>query len=309
MLVVAAFYRFVTLDSCREVKSTLEQIARTHDIYGTILLAHEGINGTVCGTRAAIDVLRNYFRAHASFKDLTYKESLAEKNPFIRRHIKIKKEIVTFDQPKADPRRKTGHHVNAQQWNDLLADPSVVVLDVRNRYETALGTFKGALDPNIETFKDFPDFVKNQLDPSVHKRIAMSCTGGIRCEKASAYMMELGFSEVYQLDGGVLQYLEDMPQNKSLWQGECFVFDHRVAVDHNLKPGSYSMCFSCRAPLSASDKLSPLFVEDVACPHCHEQLTEKKRKANIDRKVQIARARSVGKSHLGSHAMHSNARF
>lgn len=293
MLVVAAFYRFVTLSSCKEIKTKLEQIAHAHDIYGTILLAQEGINGTVCGTRQAIDSLKDYFYEQECFKGITYKESFVDKNPFIRRHIKIKKEIVAFEQPQADPGRQTGHHVNAHQWNELLNDPSVVVIDVRNRYETALGTFTGAIDPNIDTFKQFSDFVKNNLNPSVHKRIAMSCTGGIRCEKASSYMIEAGFTEVYQLGGGILQYLEDVPQHESLWRGECFVFDHRVTVGHDLKPGTYSMCFGCRAPLSAHDKRSPMFIDDVACPKCYDQLTEKKRKAKEDRKAQMKRAQAT----------------
>jgi|SRR5579871_2225914 len=305
MLVVATFYRFVILSSLEAIKAELEQIANNHDIYGTIIIAEEGINGTVCGTRHAIDSLKSYFSQQELLRDLKYKESNAPENPFLRRHIKIKREIVSFGQPQIDPRAKTGTHVNAVQWNDLLNDPSVIVLDVRNRYETAIGSFSGAVDPEMKTFKDFPRFVQTNLNPAIHKRIAMSCTGGIRCEKASAYMLQVGFAEVYQLDGGILQYLADTTEAESLWRGECFVFDHRVAVGHDHKPGTYSMCYGCREPLSDDDRLSSMYIEEVACPKCYPLLTFERRYNKENRKAQIRRAQALGKIHLGRHAMPS----
>lgn len=303
MFVVAAFYKFVTLDSCAAHQAKLTELAQKHEIFGTILLANEGINGTVCGTRAAIDALGAYFNSHKEFNKLVYKESFSNRNPFLRRHIKVKPEIVTLGQPCANPLQKAGVHVTAHQWNALLDDPSVVVIDVRNRYETALGMFKGAIDPQTSTFKEFPDFVRRHLNPKTHKRIAMSCTGGIRCEKASAFLLTSGFEHVYQLDGGVLQYLEDMPKDHSKWQGECFVFDHRVAVDHNLKPGLYSMCFGCRMPLSAQDKLSPDYVPEVKCPHCSNEMSEQRQTKKRIRAQQMAHAERLGKAHLGHNAM------
>lgn len=300
MLVVAAFYRFFQLNNPRVVRDELEELFSTSDIYGTILLAKEGINGTVCGSREHIDRLRRYFSSDERMDGMEYKESSAATNPFLRRHIKIKKEIVTMGKPNGDEIFNVGRHVDAREWDALLSDPSVFVLDVRNRYETAIGKFSGAHDPGLDNFSEFPDYVARNLDKTVHKRIAMSCTGGIRCEKASAYLVQAGFEEVYQLNGGVLRYLEDTPKEQSKWQGECFVFDHRVAVDHDLQPGSYTMCFNCRYPLNVDDKKSEKYVEAVACAHCHESVSEKKRRARVERHKQIQLASARGEKHLGS---------
>ncbi len=272
MLIVAAFYRFFRMTNARQVQAGLKELFATSDIFGTILLAEEGINGTVCGSRENIDRLRAYFVFNDLFVDMEYKESFTTENPFIRRHIKIKKEIVTIGVPGLDTVATAGRHVDSHEWNNLLADPAVFVIDVRNRYETALGGFVGAHDPELDSFKEFPAFVANNLDPIIHKRIAMSCTGGIRCEKASAYLAQCGFAEVYQLKGGILKYLEDTPKERSKWRGECFVFDHRVTVDHDLNAGSYTMCFSCRTPLSDEDKKSPDYIEAVACANCKDRV-------------------------------------
>ncbi len=306
MVVVAAFYRFFNVDSCAELKAALAEIVRDADIYGTILIAPEGINGTVAGSHHHIDRLRQFFLADKRFLGMEYKESVSTTNPFIRRHIKIKKEIVTMNVPGIEPMKVTGRHVSAREWNELIADSSVVVLDVRNSYETAIGKFDRAIDPQLDNFSEFPAFVEKNLNPQIHKRIAMSCTGGIRCEKASAYLAQQGFDEVYQLNGGILRYFEDTPRADSTFRGECFVFDHRVAVGHDLKPGSYEMCFNCRAPVSAEDKMSPLYQEAVSCSRCAKKLTARKIASKKTRHEQMLLAESRGTAHLGPHAMPKN---
>ncbi len=308
MLVVAAFYRFFRLENCEALKERLQYIVDTSDIYGTILLAHEGINGTVCGSRASIDRLKAAFSDDPRLIGMEYKESYTETNPFIRRHVKIKNEIVSLGQQGIDPSTAHAQYVDAREWDALLADPTVLVLDVRNKYETKVGSFIGAIDPALDNFRQFPDYVAEHLDPKIHKRIAMSCTGGIRCEKASAYLKQQGFDNVYQLHGGILRYMMDTPKDNSSWRGECFVFDHRVTVDHDLKPGSYTMCFNCRLPLSLDDKKSESYVEAVVCAQCCNNTSKQKRDANRDRQQQIRLANSRGETHLGPNAMTTQRR-
>lgn len=237
MIVVAALYKFVALPDRVELRERLLALMHAHDIRGTILLAHEGINGTVAGSRHAIDQLKTFLVSDNRFNGIEYKESFTDEMPFKRIKVSIKKEIVTL-KADVDPTKVVGTYVDAKQWNELLNDPEVTVIDVRNDFEVKMGTFKNAINPETNAFSDFPAFVKNKLSPSTNKKIAMSCTGGIRCEKASSLMKSMGFDEVYHLKGGVLQYLEDTPQEESLWHGECFVFDHRIALDHDLKPKS-----------------------------------------------------------------------
>lgn len=236
MIVVAALYRFARLPDCDVIKGRLFELLSYHQVKGTIILAQEGINGTIAGSRAAIDAFKEFLSADRRLADAEYKESFANTNPFKKLKVKIKPEIVTMGLSHIDVTAHSGTYVSPQEWNQLISDPEVVVLDVRNDFEVRMGSFKNARNPHTETFRDFPLYVKNNLSQNTHKKIAMSCTGGIRCEKASAYMKMQGFDEVYHLKGGVLQYIKDTPQHESLWQGDCFVFDERIAVDNELKP-------------------------------------------------------------------------
>jgi UPF0176 protein len=266
---IAALYHFVAIADAPAMQEQLRQELAELDLCGTLLVAPEGINGTLAGSPPAIDALIQ--RLHQLFA-LPYdavKYSEAEEKPFKRLKVRLKKEIITFKQAAADPTKICGTYVEAKDWNHLLADPDVTVLDTRNRYETMIGTFMGAADPAIETFTEFADYVREHLDPAKHKKIAMYCTGGIRCEKASAFMKAEGFEEVYHLKGGILKYLETIPADQSRWQGDCYVFDRRMAVGHGLKPAAYAMCFSCGLPLTAEDKQHPHYEEGVACHHCY----------------------------------------
>ena len=307
MVVVAALYKFVTLAPSPEATASLlhwqeqlYQVCQSHGIRGTLLLAHEGINGTVSGSRSGIDGLLAWLRSHVEFADLEHKESAAEKNPFFRLKIKLKKEIVTMGVPGVDPNKKVGTYVEPQDWNDLIARDDVIVLDTRNDYEYAIGTFDKALDPNTQSFREFPDWVKQNLDPAKHKKVAMFCTGGIRCEKASAYMLAQGFEEVFHLKGGILNYIEKVPATQSRWRGDCFVFDNRVAVDHGLQPGDYAFCPSCRGPVSAADRLSDKYERDFCCPRCHDRLTDEQKFRFAERRKQLQLARQRGERHLGT---------
>jgi len=233
--VVAAFYHFTQLEDYESLQPTLKEFCDVHQLKGTILLAKEGINSTIAGSRAAIDALLAYLRSDRRLQDLEHKESYCQGIPFQRMKVRLKKEIVTLGVPDIDPRYRVGTYIDPKDWNALIADPEVVVIDTRNNYEVEFGTFKGAINPNLETFGEFPDYVQNQLDPEKHQKVAMFCTGGIRCEKASAYMLSQGFTEVYHLKGGILKYLEEVPDEESTWEGECFVFDDRVSVKQPIK--------------------------------------------------------------------------
>ena len=272
----------------------------TLGITGTLLLAEEGINGTIAGTRSGIDQILAYLRSDPRLADLEHKESAAELPPFYRMKVKLKKEIVTMGVPGIDPTGLVGHYVKPEDWNALISDPDVLLIDTRNDYEVDVGTFKGALDPRITTFREFPEYVKNNIDPRQKPRIAMFCTGGIRCEKASAYMLQQGFSEVYHLQGGILKYLEKVPAEQSLWQGECFVFDQRVAVGQGLAPGHYELCYGCSRPITAEEKASPKYQAGVSCPHCYDSLTPEKRAAAMERQKQVTLAAERGNHHIGS---------
>ncbi len=275
--VVATFYKFVKLPDFAEKREPLVSYCTEQAVKGTILLAKEGINGTIAGSRPGIDAVLSLIRSDPRFADLEHKESLVDTPPFDRLKVRLKSEIVTFGLPEADPSVQVGTYVSPRDWNDLIADPAVTVIDTRNDYEVSIGSFQGAANPQTRSFRQFPEYVRTHLDPAQHKKVALFCTGGIRCEKATAFMLAQGFEEVYHLKGGILKYLEEVPTDESLWKGECFVFDQRVAVQHGLEPGTHDMCRSCGHPISDEDKASPAYEEGIACPYCVDQLTEAKR--------------------------------
>lgn len=277
LIVVAALYKFVNLPDYRELQVPLLSFCQSQEIKGTLLLAQEGINGTIAGYRQQIDAVLAFLRADSRFADLEHKESYTETLPFERMKVRLKKEIVTLGLPEINPNEKVGIYVQPEAWNDLISNPEVTVIDTRNDYEVTIGTFKGAENPQTQTFRDFPQYVKQHLDPSKQKKVALFCTGGIRCEKASSYLLSQGFEEVYHLQGGILKYLAAVPPAESLWEGECFVFDERVAVGHGLEIGSHELCFCCGHPISEGDKSSPKYEEGISCSECFDSLTEEKR--------------------------------
>ena len=263
------------------------------------MLAEEGINGTAAGLKTNICQFLQYLKSDSRFSDIQYKESYADKIPFHRMKVKLKKEIVTLGQPNIKPAEQSGIRVDPKDWNNLINDPNTVLVDTRNEYEYQIGTFKGAISPKTTNFREFPDFVKQKLDPKKNKKVAIFCTGGIRCEKASIYMLNQGFENVYQLNGGILKYLEDIETNKSLWQGECFVFDSRVSVDYGLAKGNYEQCYACRRPLSKGDLQSKLYEKGVACPHCINEKTNNQRARFGERQRQVELAEKRNEKHIG----------
>lgn len=299
MITVAALYRFFPFSNYKEFRASLLNFCIEQKLKGTILLADEGINGTVAGSKAGIQKLCAFFKKNHLFDGMEYKESQTEQMPFHRMKVKLKKEIVTLGQEQVDPERFSGQRLNPDEWNRVISDPETLVIDTRNHYEFEIGTFKNAISPDTTSFREFPDYVKNELDPKQHKKIAMFCTGGIRCEKASAYMLQEGFEQVYQLQGGILRYLEEVEPEQNLWQGECFVFDGRVAVDENLAPGSYDQCYACRRPISETDKLSDQYQQGVSCPACYEHLSEEQKQRFGERQKQVEIAESRGEQHIG----------
>ncbi|WP_439102674.1 oxygen-dependent tRNA uridine(34) hydroxylase TrhO [Congregibacter sp.] len=304
-VVVAALYKFVALEDYEALREPLLEQCRVHGLKGTLLLAGEGINGTVAGSREAMDAVLAWLRSDPRLKDLDHKESLHDEQPFLRMKVKLKKEIVTMGVPQVDPNRVVGTYVTPGQWDGVLADPDVTLIDTRNDYECAIGSFRGAVDPGITTFRDFPAWVEENLDPDKNSKVAMFCTGGIRCEKASSYLLEQGFDEVYHLKGGILKYLEDVPPESSSWEGECFVFDDRVAVNHNLERGSYDQCFACRHPINAEDLRSDHYVKGVSCPHCIDKQSDEQRARFAERQRQVELAKARGEQHIGEGALGS----
>ncbi len=307
-IIVCALYHFVEVDDPETLRSELLALLLTQEIRGTLLVAKEGINGTVAGSRAAIDALLSHLQADTRFRSLEYKESLSEEMPFLRSRVKLKKEIVTMGVPDIDPRHIVGTYVEPAQWNDLVSDPEVTVIDTRNEYEVQIGTFDGAINPHTESFREFPDYVRKHLDPSRHRKVAMFCTGGIRCEKSTAYLKSQGYDEIYHLKGGILKYLEEVPTEESLWQGECFVFDERVTVNHQLEPGKYDQCHACRMPISEQDKQSNAYVPGVSCHHCIDKKSDADRRRFRERQHQIALAKARGEDHLGMEAEAAQAK-
>ncbi|OUL32145.1 rhodanese-related sulfurtransferase [Nostoc sp. 106C] len=286
-LVVATLYKFVSLPDFAEKREPLLSYCQQQGIKGTILLAQEGINGTIAGSRQAVDSVLEFLRSDPRLADLEHKESYTDTPPFERMKVRLKSEIVTLGLPEVDPNEQVGTYVSPQEWNELISDPEVTVIDTRNDYEVNIGTFKRAENPQTTTFREFPEYVRHQLDPNKHKKVALFCTGGIRCEKASSFMLSQGFAEVYHLKGGILKYLEEVPAKESLWEGECFVFDERVAVRHGLEEGNYDMCQGCGRPISAEDKASPKYEEGITCPYCFDSLTEEKRVRQQEKRRQF----------------------
>jgi len=298
--IVAALYKFVTLPDYQSIAPRLKDLCDHLGLKGTLLLAEEGINGTVSGTREAIDGLITFLIEDDRFIGLSHKESIYDEQPFYRMKVKLKQEIVTMGVRGIDPKRIVGTYVKPQDWNALISDPEVMVVDTRNSYEFNIGSFEGAVDPKTETFREFPAYVAEHLDPAKHKKVAMFCTGGIRCEKSTAYLKEQGFEEVYHLEGGILKYLEEVPEEQSLWRGECFVFDNRVAVNHKLEKGIYDQCHGCRHPITEEDKLSEHYMAGVSCPRCYDQLTAEQRGRFAERQKQIELAHQRNEPHLGA---------
>ncbi len=301
-IVIAALYKFVALPDFRELQQPLLDECQRLGIKGSLLLASEGINGTVAGSREGIDSLLACLRRDPRLADLSHKESFQEAMPFYRMKVKLKREIVTMGVEGIDPNQAVGTYIKPRDWNALISDPEVVLVDTRNYYEYEIGTFRGAINPDTDSFREFPDYVARNLDPSKHKKVAMFCTGGIRCEKSTAYMKSRGFDEVYHLEGGILKYLEEVPQQDSLWQGECYVFDNRVAVDHNLEKGSYDQCHGCRHPITEDDKHSDKYLEGVACPRCYDAQSPTQRQRFSERQKQMVLARKRNHTHLGAPA-------
>lgn len=299
-IVVCALYKFVTLKDYQALRHPILSVMLDNEIKGTLLLAQEGINGTVSGTRVAIDTLLAYLTKEPQFKDLSYKESYTDEHPFLRSRVKLKKEIVTMGVNGIDPKRSVGTYIAPKDWNALITDPDVLLVDTRNDYEYQVGSFQNAVNPTTDSFREFPDYVKQNLDPNKHKKVAMFCTGGIRCEKSTAFLKEQGFDEVYHLQGGILKYLEDVPAEQSLWQGECFVFDERVTVNHHLEKGEYDQCNACRMPITEQDKLSTQYQHGVSCPHCFDKTSEKQKARYAEREHQIRLAEQRGEVHIGS---------
>lgn len=297
--VVCALYHFVRLDDYTALKQPLLKVLNHHGIKGTLLLAAEGINGTVAGKRNAIDHLLLWLRNKEEFRNLVHKESYVDEQPFNRTKVKLKNEIVTMGVEDIDPNHIVGTYVKPKDWNALITDPDVLLVDTRNDYEVAIGTFKGALNPNTETFREFPAYVKENLDTTKHKKVAMFCTGGIRCEKSTAYLKQEGFDEVFHLEGGILKYLEEVPEDETEWEGECFVFDNRVSVDHQLEKGQYNQCFGCRMPITEEDKLHAHYQQGISCHHCFDKTGEEQKARFIERQHQIGLAKQRGEEHIG----------
>jgi UPF0176 protein len=299
-IVVCAMYKFVTLNNYQEIKPNLYKVMEDNQIKGTLLLANEGINGTVAGTREAIDTLLNWLQSDDRLTNISYKESFTEEMPFNRSKVKLKKEIVTMGIEGIDPKQVVGTYVEPKDWNALISDPDVILVDTRNDYEFQVGTFENAVNPNTETFREFPQYVQDNMSPAKHKKVAMFCTGGIRCEKSTAYMKEQGYEEVYHLKGGILKYLEDVAKDDTMWKGDCFVFDERVTVNHDLERGNYDQCHACRLPITEQEKLDTKYQKGVSCPHCFDKISDdqKARFAERERQVELAKAR--GETHIGS---------
>lgn len=297
--IVAAFYLFESLPGFEDLQDPLLAFCRARDLRGSILLAPEGINGTVGGSKGAIDELMDYLRSQPGLAELREKRSFAD-GPIQRRmKVRLKREIVTFDMPDFDPGQRTGTYVEPSDWNDLISRDDVLLIDTRNDYEVDVGTFEGAVNPNTRSFRDFIDYTREKLDPGTQPVVAMFCTGGIRCEKASAYLLDQGFEQVFHLKGGILQYLEDVPKQDSKWEGECFVFDERVTVDHDLHPGSFDMCRACRNPISVEDMQHPQFEEGVSCKHCFDRTSEERKERFRERERQVKLAKKRGETHIG----------
>lgn len=303
-LSVAALYRFTPFDDCASIQGPLERLCREQGVRGTLLLAHEGINGTIAGPADGISAVLAHIRSLPGCAELDVKLSSASAMPFHRMKVRLKREIVTMGEPDIEPRGSAGTYVAPQEWNALIADPETILIDTRNDYEVAIGTFQGAIDPKTATFRDFPAWFRSErerlLVAGKQPKVAMFCTGGIRCEKSTAFLKQEGVENVFHLQGGILKYLETVPQDASLWRGECFVFDQRVAIGHGLAQGSHTLCHACRRPLNEQDRTSPLYEAGVSCAACHGERTEAQRASARERHRQETLAASRGRSHIGA---------
>ena len=298
-VVVIALYRFADFGDFRDFREPLYDVMIANGVRGTLLLAYEGINGTIAGSRLGIDKVIEWLALDPRFRSFEKKESYAEVNPFYRTKVKVKKEIVTMGVNDIDPRHIAGTYVEPRDWNELIDDPEVLLLDTRNKYEVEIGSFQRATSPETESFREFPDYVSKKLDPNKHRKIAMFCTGGIRCEKSTAYLKQHGFEEVYHLKGGILKYLEEVPEEKSKWKGECFVFDNRVTVNHKLEQGNYDQCHACRMPITETDKQKKEYRSGVSCHFCFAKSNAEQLERFAEREHQVRIAESRGESHIG----------
>ena len=306
--VACALYKFVALSDFQALRGPLLQQMRDHQVFGTLLLAQEGINGTIAGTQAAIDRVLAWLAAQPGLDGIEVKQSFHHEIPFYRAKVKLKREIVTMGVEGIDPQQSAGTYIEPEQWNALISDPDVLVVDTRNDYEVKIGSFANAVDPQTTNFRDFPAWVDKNLHPGEHKKVAMFCTGGIRCEKSTAYLKERGFGDVYHLRGGILNYLKKVPQQQSLWQGECFVFDNRVAVDHALQRGSYDQCHACRMPITEEDKTRTEYLEGRACHHCVDHRDSQQQQRANERQKQVSLAKLRGEEHIGDAAAYHTER-
>jgi len=297
---VSAFYHFTRLDDPSALKAPLTEALATHGVRGTVLLASEGVNGTIAGTAAGIAAAMDILRALPGCTALDYKLSTAREMPFYRLKVRLKKEIVTLGVPGTDPTAKVGAYVAPEDWNALIADPDTIVIDTRNDYEVGIGTFEGAINPETVTFREFPAWFEKHRSEFEGKKVAMFCTGGIRCEKSTNYLLSQGVEDVFHLKGGILKYLEDVPEDESLWQGECFVFDERVSVGHGLKEGPHLLCRACRRPLAPQDLNRAEYEEGVTCHHCIDEHSEERKERFRERQKQIALAKARGEQHFGA---------
>ncbi len=303
MFKVAALYKFSEIDNPLEVQISLKKILKKLSIYGTILVGSEGINGTIAAKNEKnLNKALMYLKNLKGFNDLDIKFSDSKKNPFIRLKIKLKQEIVTIGDKSIDPTKSVGEYVNPEDWNSLLEQENILLIDTRNDYEYSIGSFKDSINPKTQKFRDFPKWLKNQNftnEDKNNKKVAMFCTGGIRCEKASSLMKNEGFKKVYHLKGGILKYFESVSKEKSLWNGECFVFDDRVSVKHDLSVGDYDMCHGCRMPITEKDKTSQKYIRGVSCPNCYDQTTEEQKSRYMSRQKQVDLAKQRNQKHIG----------
>ncbi|WP_170360474.1 oxygen-dependent tRNA uridine(34) hydroxylase TrhO [Ruegeria arenilitoris] len=299
MYTIAALYHFTRFADPDALRAPLLELCRAQSVKGTLLLAHEGINGTIAGPRAGIDAALAHIRALPGCADLEWKEATASQPPFGKMKVRLKKEIVTMGQPDVDPRARTGHYVEPQDWNDLIRSDDVVVIDTRNDYEVSIGTFDGAIDPKTASFRDFPTWWEQNRHRFHNKRVAMFCTGGIRCEKSTNYLLGQGVEDVYHLKGGILRYLEEVPPEDSTWKGECFVFDNRVSVGHGLAEGPHQLCHGCRRPILPQDMERPEYEHGVSCHQCIHETSEADKARFRERQKQITLARARGEEHIG----------
>lgn len=298
-IVVAAFYKFAALPDFKVHQAPLHDVAIDADVRGTILLASEGVNGTIAGPRGGIDKVLAHTKTLPGCAGLDWKESYTDENPFLRMKVRLKKEIVTLGVGDIAPEKSHELYVEPHDWNNVISDPDTIVIDTRNDYEVSIGTFDGAINPETKSFRDFPEWFRKFRKENDFKKVAMFCTGGIRCEKSTAFLRSEGVEDVVHLKGGILKYLETVPKENSRWNGECFVFDNRVSVGHDLAPGTYDMCHACRQPITLEDKKSEHYRAGISCPNCHDRLTDEQKRNFAERQKQVELAKARGETHIG----------